>query len=157
MKLRQLRESDAGEISAALDSWWAGRRMSGLAPRLFFTHFQDTSYVVEENGAVVAFLIGFVSQALPEEAYVHLVGVDPAHRREGSARRLYETFFTEVAARGCRRVRCITSPVNETSVAFHRSLGFDVEAGDGEEGGVPVTKNYDGPGKDRVLFVKSLS
>ena len=45
-------------------------------------------------------------------------------------------------------VRCVTSPVNERSVAFHESLGFEVER---------VVRDYDGPGEDRVLLVKRLS
>jgi RimJ/RimL family protein N-acetyltransferase len=37
--------------------------------------------------------------------------------------------------------------VNEASVAFHKALGFEVEK---------VARDYDGPGEDRVLFVKHL-
>ncbi len=42
----------------------------------------------------------------------------------------------------------MTSPVNEGSVAFHESLGFVAER---------VAEDYDGPGEDRVLFVKHLA
>ena len=52
-----------------------------------------------------------------------------------------------VAAEGRSLVRCVTSPLNEGSIAFHESLGFSVES---------VAKDYDGPGEDRVLFVKHL-
>jgi RimJ/RimL family protein N-acetyltransferase len=45
-------------------------------------------------------------------------------------------------------VRCVTSPANERSVAFHESLGFEVER---------VVTDYDGPGEDRVLLVKRLT
>jgi hypothetical protein len=45
-------------------------------------------------------------------------------------------------------VRCITSPVNQRSVAFHRALGFDVDR---------VAPNYDGRGGDRVLMVEHLT
>jgi ribosomal protein S18 acetylase RimI-like enzyme len=44
-------------------------------------------------------------------------------------------------------VRCVTAPVNERSVAFHRAMGFEVER---------VAPNYDGRGGDRVLMVKRL-
>ena len=44
-------------------------------------------------------------------------------------------------------MRCVTAPVNERSVAFHRALGFEVER---------VAPNYDGRGGDRVLMVKRL-
>ena len=45
-------------------------------------------------------------------------------------------------------VRCVTSPVNERSVAFHEALGFEVDR---------VVEDYDGPGEDRVLLVKRLA
>jgi len=66
--------------------------------------------------------------------------------------RAYESdlgqFVTAVAAaQGRTRVRCVTSPVNEGSIAFHESLGFSAER---------VAADYDGPGEDRVLFVKQL-
>ena len=61
-----------------------------------------------------------------------------------------------VQARGCRRVRAITSPVNTGSVAFHRRMGFRLEPGDTEADGVPVATGYDGPGQDRVRFIKDL-
>jgi ribosomal protein S18 acetylase RimI-like enzyme len=41
----------------------------------------------------------------------------------------------------------VTSPANEASVAFHTSIGFEVER---------VAANYDGRGGDRVLLVRRL-
>ena len=99
-----------------------------MLPKLFFLHFEGTSFVAEDDeGKLVAFLIGFLSQTDPEEAYIHFVGVAPAQRGSGIGRELYERFFTVVAAEGRTRVRCVTSPVNEGSVAFHESLGFVAE------------------------------
>jgi RimJ/RimL family protein N-acetyltransferase len=61
-----------------------------------------------------------------------------------------------VRSRGCVRGRAVTSPVNTGSVAFHRRMGFRLEDGDAEVGDVPVATGYDGPGQDRVRFVKDL-
>jgi len=69
---------------------------------------------------------------------------------------LYETFFGAAAARGCILVRAVTAPVNSGSVAFHRRMGFEIEYGDLQRDGIPVTADYDGPGQDRVRFVKHL-
>jgi len=120
-----------------------------MLPKLFFLHFEGTSFVAEDDeGKLVAFLIGFLSQTDPEEAYIHFVGVAPAQRGSGIGRELYERFFAVVAGEGRTRVRCVTSPVNEGSVAFHQSLGFVAER---------VAEDYDGPGEARVLFVKQLA
>lgn len=131
--------------------------MAAMLPRLFFIHFQPTSFVAEHKGRIVAFVTGFVSQTVPDEAYIHFVGVHPAFRKEGIARALYERFSDTVQNLGCRTVRCVTSPVNKGSISFHRRMGFSAEESEKVVDGVPVIEGYDGKGKDRVLFYKALS
>ncbi|UUZ83722.1 GNAT family N-acetyltransferase [Paenibacillus sp. P26] len=130
--------------------------MADMLPKLFFQHFQDTSFIAEQEGQVIGFLIGFVSQTIPTEAYVHFIGVHPDCRKDGVAKDLYQMFFEKVREKGCNVVRCVTSPVNKSSIAFHTRMGFQIEKGTGEVDGIPVAINYDGIGQDRVLFVKEL-
>lgn len=156
MQIRQATADDHAVIAPRIDDWWGGRRMADMVPRLFFTHFSTTSLVAEDDGEVVGFLVGLLSQSRPDEAYVHFVGVHPGYRGQGVARRLYDELFTRVRALGRTRVRCVTSPVNRASIAFHTRLGFTTEPGDTTVGGVPVTTDYDGPGQDRVRFVAEL-
>jgi ribosomal protein S18 acetylase RimI-like enzyme len=146
--LRHAEPSDHPRVIAVLDQWWGGREMTAMLPRLFFVHFRPTSFVLEQDGRLVGFLCGFVSQTDPTQAYVHFVGVDPSLRGVGAGRRLYERFFAAVRERGCTVVRAVTSPVNTGSIAFHRAIGFAVE----DSGGA----DYDGPGEDRVRFVLRL-
>jgi ribosomal protein S18 acetylase RimI-like enzyme len=123
--------------------------MAPMLPKLFFVHFEGTSFVMDDDeGQLAGFLIGFLSQTEPDEAYIHFVGVAPEHRGEGLGRALYERFFEEAREHGRKRVRCVTSPVNTSSVTFHEKLGFVVDR---------VAEEYDGPGEDRVLLVKHLS
>ena len=87
--------------------------MAPMLPRLFFVHFEGTSYVVDgEDGQLAAVLIGFHSQSEPGEAYVHFVGIAPERRGEGLGRALYERFFEDALANGRTVVRCVTSPAN---------------------------------------------
>lgn len=154
-ELRNIRETDSEPVKAALDRWWGGRDLSHLALPLFFRHFRDTSFVLDDGGEVVGFLVGFVSQSRAGEGYIHLVGVHPGRRQRGLARWLYEAFFEEVRGRGCTVVRCVTTPGNGGSISFHRSLSFGLD-GDHNSGGVPVARDYEGPGEDRVLFSRTL-
>jgi L-amino acid N-acyltransferase YncA len=156
MHLRQLRAGDRAPILAVVNDWWGGRQVASMLQRLFFDHFQDTSYVVEDGETIIAFLIGFVSQSRPGEAYIHFVGVHPEHRARGIGADLYRTFFDAARARGCHTARCITSPVNTGSIAFHTNMGFVAEPGDAESNGTPFASDYDGPGEHRVRFVKQL-
>ena len=149
MEIRHAEPADYGRVIGRVNAWWGGRDMAPMLPRLFFVHFEGTSYVVDDgDGQLAAFLIGFLSQTDPDEAYIHFVGVSPEHRGGGLGRQLYERFFEDARAAGRTRVTCVTSPVNEGSVAFHEALGFTSER---------VAHDYDGPGEDRVLFVKTLA
>ena len=154
--VRHLRPSDHAAVLTVIDDWWGGRRMADMLPRLFFEHFTDTSFAVERDGQLAGFLVGFLSQSRPAEAYIHFVGVHPGERGTGLGRRLYEMFFDVVSARGRTVVHAVTARVNTGSVAFHRRMGFEVEPGSAGPGDAPVAAGYDGPGQDRVRFTKYL-
>jgi len=156
MNIRQLQEADYETIIEAIDDWFDGRQMSHLLPRIFFIHFRPTSFVIEEDGRVMGFLAGFVSQTYPDQAYIHFVGNEANYRGRGLGRQIYSTFFETVRRLGCTTVRCITSPVNGGSIAFHTRMGFCIERSNGERHGVPCMINYEPKGADRVLFVRSL-
>jgi len=156
MNIRQLQEADYETIIGAIDDWFDGRQMSHLLPRIFFIHFRPTSFAIEENGRVIGFLAGFVSQTYPEQAYIHFVGIEANYRGRGLGRQLYSTFFETVRRLGCTTVRCITSPVNSGSITFHTRMGFCIDRSNGERYGVPCMINYELKGADRVLFVRSL-
>jgi len=148
LQIRHANPSDYGRVIQHVNAWWGGREMAPMLPKLFFLHFEGTSFVAEDDeGNLVAFLIGFVSQTRPDEAYVHFVGVAPEHRGSGVGRRLYERFFETVGEHGCTTVRCVTSPANSGSIAFHEALGFTVDR---------VVDDYDGPGEDRAVLVRQL-
>ena len=148
LEIRHAQPSDYGRVIGRVNAWWGGRDMAPMLPKLFFVHFEGTSFVVDDDeGQLAGFLIGFLSQTEPDEAYIHFVGVAPERRGEGVGRRLYERFFDEAQAHGRKRVRCVTSPANTTSVAFHERLGFTIDR---------IAEEYDGPGEDRVLLVKQL-
>jgi ribosomal protein S18 acetylase RimI-like enzyme len=143
--IRHAEPRDYAGVIALVDEWWGGRSMAAMLPKLFFVHFRDTSFAAKDEGRLVGFLCGFRSQTHEDEAYIHFVGVDPAHRGGGLGRALYERFFSAVAPRTV--IRAVTSPVNDGSVRFHRALGFEVER---------VDEDYDGQGQARVLLVKHL-
>jgi ribosomal protein S18 acetylase RimI-like enzyme len=145
MLIRHAEPADFSRVTDVIDEWWGGRAMAAMLPKLFFIHFRDTSFVADDDGDLAGFLVGFRSQTFDDEAYVHFVGVDPGRRGSGLGRLLYERFFAAVEPRTI--VRAVTSPINESSVAFHRRLGFEIDR---------VDEDYDGRGKARVLLVKRL-
>ncbi|MFC7391985.1 GNAT family N-acetyltransferase [Scopulibacillus cellulosilyticus] len=146
MNIRNTKEEDYYKVIDVLNDWWGGRQMTHLLPRLFFEHFQPTSFIVEDDGVLSAFLIGFLSQTNPKEAYIHFVGVNPELRKKGIAKELYVLFFAKVQELGCNTVKCITSPVNEVSISFHKRMGFSAT----------LEADYACAGQDRILFSKTI-
>jgi diaminobutyrate acetyltransferase len=148
VNVRRAEPSDHARVASVIDDWWGGRAMRDMLPRLFFTHFRDTSFVAEdEEGELAGFICGFLSQTYPDQAYVHFVGVAPEQRGAGLARELYERLFAAARTAGRTSVHCVTSPANTASVAFHRRLGFEIEA---------EVDGYDGDGVSRVLLARAL-
>jgi ribosomal protein S18 acetylase RimI-like enzyme len=148
VRIRHARPSDYGRVIGRVNVWWGGHDRAPVLPQLFFLHFDGTSFVAEDDdGDLMGFLCGFLSQTSSDEACIHFVGVSPKLRGEGVGRLLYERFFEEVRGYHRSLVRCVTSPGDEESVAFHDALGFEVDR---------IAKDYDGPGADRVLLVKRL-
>ena len=159
IRFRRPVEADHPRLIGQVDDWWGGRKLHPILPRLWFQHFNGTSWVVEDaDGRLVGFLIGFVSPEHPDEAYIHMVGTSPNHRRSGLGRRLYERFFEDVRARGAQRVTAITWPGNRISVGFHRAMGFTPFDGPGTQNlyGTPAYPDYDADGDDRVVFSREL-
>ena len=157
IRIREIEPSDYGSIITVVNEWWGGRNMADMLPRLFFVHFRQTGFIAECDGKVAGFVVGFVSQSVDSEAYIHFVGVHPEFRKNGIGAALYERFFEVVKTFGRSVVRCVTSPVNQGSISFHRRMGFSMEPGTKIVEGIPVAENYDGKNEDRVLFRKTLT
>jgi ribosomal protein S18 acetylase RimI-like enzyme len=146
--IRHARPSDYVRVIGVVNEWWGGREMAPMLPRLFFVHFEGTSFVADdETGRLAGFVCGFLSQTDAAEAYIHFAGVDPEFRGTGVGRALYERFFDAARAAGRSVVSCVTSPLNKGSVAFHTSLGFEVAR---------VEEDYDGLGAARVVLRRTL-
>ncbi|NDI36241.1 GNAT family N-acetyltransferase [Chengkuizengella sediminis] len=156
MQIRSLKPTDYEIISPLIDEWWGGRKMRHLLPKLFFNHFNQTSFIVEKDEEIIGFLIGFLSQTFSDKAYIHFVGVHPEYRKCNVGKQLYNVFFDIAKHYDRNTVHCLTSPVNKTSISFHQKMGFNIEEGNIEIEGVSIHTNYDGTGQDRVLFVKKI-
>jgi ribosomal protein S18 acetylase RimI-like enzyme len=133
--------------------------MQPFFQRLWFQHFASTSWLAElPDGRTAGFLVGLISPADPGIGYVKLIATNPNVRRRGLGRRLYERFIADVAGRGVREIQAITWPGNRVSVEFHRAIGFELVGGPGSQNiyGVTAFPDYDGPGEDRVVFVRRI-
>jgi len=145
MQTRKITKADFDQIVEVIDRWWGGP-MANFAHPMFFYELGDNALIVEENGQLVGFLLGFIVFKAPKTGYVHLVGIHPDFRRKGVGRILYETFTERCRSLGCERMKAITTPGNEGSLKFHTALGWTATELD----------DYAGRDRRRIVFTKEL-
>ena len=150
MQIERCTKADFDRIVSDHADFWDSDLTRQLHHPMLIFEFGDTAYVIRDGETVAAYLFGFYAQTGPV-AYVHLVGVRPAYRRRGLARRLYEHFITQARRHGCTRLKATAAPTNEPSIRFHTALGMEM-TGTPNADGVPVVKDYLRPGVDRVVF-----
>ena len=102
---------------------WFGHPVGPVMHRLFFEQLGPSGVWLEDAaGEPVGFLLGLVSEAEPDLAYVHMHVVAPAWRGAGAGERLYREFCDRAVQRGCRRVRALAAPDRAASRRFHERL-----------------------------------
>lgn len=147
MVTRPLEKRDYDLIVQVIDRWWGGPT-SALAHPIFFYELGEMARIVEDEGVMVGFLLGFIAKSgAGNVGYVHLVGIHPDHRRRGVGRLLYEAFEEDCRKAGVARMKAITTLGNEGSQVFHQVLGWDM---------VEI-EDYAGPGRPRIVFSKDFS
>lgn len=146
METRKITKADFDQIVEVIDRWWGGP-ISTFAHPIFFYELGDNALIVEEDGRLIGFLLGFVSFRTPKTGYVHLVGIHPDYRRKGVGRLLYENFTERCRGLGCERMKAITTAGNEGSIRFHEAMGWRTEEVD----------DYAGPSRKRIVFTKDLA
>ncbi len=156
VKIRNSTPSDYGNVLSVVLDWWDGRDLRSNVQKIFFDHFGDTVFIAEHDGELAGFLIGFLSQSRSEEAFIHLVGVNPDARKGGLGRLLYQRFIDACVDRGRNVFRSCTSIENRDSIEFHRRMGFSIVQGDDEIEGIPVSYGYIGRDHPMVLFCREL-
>lgn len=146
METRNITKADFDRIVEVIDHWWGGP-ISTFAHPIFFYELGDMALVVENDGELIGFLLGFIAHEPQKTGYVHLVGIHPEHRRKGVGRLLYATFTQRAVAAGAANLKAITTTGNDGSIRFHLAQGWHAHEID----------DYAGPGRKRVVFVKELA
>ena len=145
MHTRPITKLDFDHIVSVIDRWWDGP-ISTLAHPIFFYELGNDALVIENEGTMLGFLLGFVADRPVKTGYVHLVGIHPEFRRQGVGRELYERFTELCRKEGCVQMKAITTTGNEGSIRFHLGVGWSAREDD----------DYAGEGRRRVVFQKDL-
>jgi ribosomal protein S18 acetylase RimI-like enzyme len=144
-----VRDGDLADILRNYERFWGDRDLPRyLHHPMFFLEFADTAFVARDpgSGEIAGYLLGFVAPT--GDGYIHFVAVRDDSRTLGLGRRLYEVFEKAVRDRGAVALKALTSPENESSVAFHKRVGFTE---------MTRVENYGGSGRTRIVMRKPLS
>ena len=154
MEITLCTKADFDQILRDTVDFWGDERTLFLHHPMFVNEFGNSAFVFKEGEQVIAYLFGFISQTAPV-GYVHAIGVRRSRQKQGLGRRLYDHFTQFARKRGCKGLKAITTPGNKTSIAFHRRIGMEL-MGESNEEGIPIIKDYSGPGEHRVVFSKKI-
>ena len=136
--------TDIRQVLADHPRYWGDRDLRDLHLLALVQEFGETCLVARSDDGILGYLIGFVTPG--GTGYVHLIATRDDARGIGLGRELYAAFTEAARRQGAVRLKAITSLGNKGSVAFHRSLGFEVR----------VEEDYNGPGEDRVVFGRAI-
>ncbi len=145
MQTRKITKDDFDQIVEVIDRWWGGP-ISTFAHPIFFYELGDNALIVEHEGRLIGFILGFIVFKTPKTGYVHLVGIHPDYRRQGVGRLLYLDFTERCRGLACLQMKAITTAGNEGSLRFHEAMGWDTEE----------IQDYAGPSRKRIIFTKNL-
>ena len=114
--------------------WWDIDAVSALevalfddawSPEMFWNELAQgdtrTYLVAAEDDTVVAYA-GLA--AMPDEAYVQTIGVDPAHQRKGLGATLLTALMDDARRRGLPRVGLEVRTDNAPAIALYQRFGF---------------------------------
>jgi GNAT superfamily N-acetyltransferase len=154
VKITLCTKADFEQILKDIVDFWDSDRTLYLHHIMLIKEFGNSAFVCKEDERVIGYLFGFLSQTA-SVGYIHLIGVRQSYRGRGIGRRLYDHFTEFARKNSCHELKAITSPPNKNSIAFHRGIGMELQ-GEPNEEGIPIVKDYGGPGIDRVVFRKRI-
>lgn len=130
--------------------------------RVMLLHFGDSIFVARDQGAIVGFALGFVSQRHPDVFFMYQIGVAAPYRGRGIAQELIRHAEDYAREHGCSRMWGTVETGNMQSRRFFEKLGCrNVSSPEhGEvivEDGTPALHNYYGTGTDQVLYEKKVT
>lgn len=125
---------------------------------IFTEHFRSTCFIAEDRGEMIGYMLGFRSQSSPDIALIHLVQVAPRLRGNGIGRRMFKQFQASAIQMGCKKIMTHTRPENNSCNRYFKAMGFEAVAGENtvDVNGMPCVKDYNGPGKHRVVWARDI-
>lgn len=155
--IRSLAKDDLSSILEIVEScgpYISPRTMSDYW--LYTELFSNTCLGAFKEDVLVGIALCFLNQAEEEkEAYIQDFAVSPDHRKEGIGQQLLAELIERLSSK-VQSVWLTSEAGNQPAADLWGRFGFVNEKADYLESGLWVTKDLKGPGKDRIVFCKSI-
>lgn len=161
MDILKCTKDDFNQIIDNFECFWGSgdaerlHKLKILHHPIMIYELGDNAFVIKDAELVIAYLFGIFSTTEPL-AYIQFVAVHSDYKRTGYATALYKHFAEKALDNNCKYLKAITSPSNQGSIRFHKSIGMDL-LGQPNSDGIPVVKDYAGHGQDRVVFLREIN
>ena len=150
LQFRPMGAADAEGASALETACFEGAGHEAWTPGMFLSELgEDVAaprswWVAHDDGCLLGLAGGMVVDG---DVQIMDVAVDPAHRREGIARKLLSHVSYDAQMLGCTTASLEVEDGNEAAIALYAALGF-TEAG--------RRRGYYGAGKDAIVMTAPL-
>ena len=153
---REAHPGDAAAVTGAIDTWWPKVHIvHGVCPQLL-EHMGDTCVIAEDDGVLVGFLIGYLSQRRPDAGYVHYAGVTSRVPRSRPGTRAASPLRGAGARAGPRLSRRRDGALEQGLDRLPQERRLHAEPGDIVVDGIPGWRDATGVGCDYVTMALRL-
>lgn len=139
MEIRNLRLEDLDRVleisQKSLPQPW---------PRSEFEKYIEGAFVAEENGKIIGFIIGKISEDIGQ---IKLIAVDPSYQEKGIGRKLVEHLLNYLKENRARRVLARSRTKNKAGINFLKNSGFKI---------IETIEKYYPNGENAYLMKKEL-
>ena len=93
--------------------------------KIMLRYFKDTCFVALDNGSIVGYIMGFISQTDNKSSFIWQIGVHTDLKRSGVASKLLDAFEKQIMSKGCQRIELTVDPENPASQKLFENRGYE--------------------------------
>ena len=128
--------------------------------KIILRYFGNYCFIAEENGRIVAFVMGIIPQTLESTYFLWDIGVDPSYQKQGIGVELLDEIENELRKLGFRRIEVTIDPVNIPSQKLFEKMGYqNISEKVGKTiyvNGNMAIEDYYSPGRHFMLYEKQI-